>query len=349
MARLPKVTIAIPTFNRLAYVRQAIESALAQSYPELEVIVSDNCSRDGTAEAVSALRDARLTVLRQSRNLGMIGNWNACLEHATGEFFLLLSDDDYLEPDAIANLVQAILNAPDPDKVGVSYCRTWVIGPNHELELGPTPRPSEEAREFALGYFEGKRVVYLAGTLVRSSDLRRIGGYTQGSVALAVDAIVFSRILLTRGVIVGVQQPLAYYRVHSASATNTSRVVVWQKDIRALIALWSAGFERSGADRRRFLRAARRYESWQIAILINLSAKSGHGRIYGIATYWACRESFAGVIGKRNWLAGMLMLLAPETLKRPVRTFLLWLRQRNRNKLQKASCWKPESQLRIDP
>ena len=83
MTSLPKVTIAIPTYNRAAYLEQAIGSALAQTYPHVEVIVSDNCSTDATAEFVSQIRDNRLVSLQQQTNLGMIGNWNACMERAT--------------------------------------------------------------------------------------------------------------------------------------------------------------------------------------------------------------------------------------------------------------------------
>jgi len=333
--RLPKVTIAIPTFNRLRYLRQAIGSALAQSYPELEVIVSDNNSDDGTAEALESISDPRLIFLRQSRNLGMIGNWNACLERATGELFLLLSDDDYLEQKAIERLVEAIVNAPESDTVGVAYCRTWVVGPdNNKLGLGSVPCLSEEALDFALGYFEGHRALYPASTMMRTEDLRSVGGYAQGSVTLAADAMAFSRVLLKRGVIAGVPDALAYYRQHPASVTSTTSISTWQTDIKELIALWSAGFGKCSAGRRkRFLHAAKKYESSQIAMNINRSVISWRSGIRLIASYWTCRDSFIGIVGIRNCLVGMMTLIAPEFLKRPVRTSLLLLQEKGTDRL----------------
>jgi len=329
MRAWPAVTIAIPTYNRIAYIRQAVQSALLQSYPAIEVIVSDNCSDDGTAEAVSALRDPRLVFLRQKKNLGMIGNWNACLERASGDFFLLLSDDDLLESQAIEKMVGAIVDVPEPDRVGVCYARTWLIGARgQKLGLEPIPPRCEDALAFGPEYFAGRRPIYPVCTLVRTADLRRIGGYNQGSVTLAVDAIAFSRILLERGLIVGVPEAVAYYRIHPASASSSSPIGMWQSDIRALIALWSAAFESSPRMvRRRLQRAAMRYESWNIAANINKSADSWRTRLGAISAYYSCRSSFPGLIGKCNWVGGVIKLLLPELLKRQLRSFVLWRRK----------------------
>ncbi len=93
-----KVSIIIPTFNRAGYLSQAIESALAQDYASLEVIVSDNASTDETSEMVKRyLPDKRFKYFRNEKNLGMVPNWRkAVYEYSAGDFFLLLSDDDYL-------------------------------------------------------------------------------------------------------------------------------------------------------------------------------------------------------------------------------------------------------------
>jgi len=326
MPGFPTVTIAIPTYNRVAYLCQAIHSALSQTYPHLQVIVSDNCSDDGTAKAVSAIHDPRLVFLQQKKNLGMAGNWNVCLEHATGELFLLLSDDDYLEKQAIEKLVRALVEAEQPGKVGVVYCRTWEVDQDdRKRSIDPVPPPCEEDRDFALEYFQGNRKMHPCSTLLRTADLRQIGGYTQGSVVLAVDAIVWSRILLQRGLIVGVAEALSNYRIHTARTTSSSRVQVWQKDIERLIDLWSNAFQNSAAGVQwQFRRAARHYESWEMAAVINQSSGSPLGRIRGMASYFVYRKSFMGVIGKRNLLGGMVKLLLPEFLKRPIRSFLLW-------------------------
>lgn len=93
-----KVSIIIPTFNRENYLYQAIESALNQDYPNVEVIVSDNASTDNTEESVKKyLVDSRFKYFRNEKNLGMVGNQRRGLfEYSCGDWGLVLDSDDYL-------------------------------------------------------------------------------------------------------------------------------------------------------------------------------------------------------------------------------------------------------------
>jgi glycosyltransferase involved in cell wall biosynthesis len=102
-ARDPLVTVAVPTFNRVGYLRGCIESIRSQTYTNLEILVGDNASTDSTAEAIHALEAAepRLRALFHDENLGMVGNFNALLRAARGQYFLLLSDDDLLPPRGV--------------------------------------------------------------------------------------------------------------------------------------------------------------------------------------------------------------------------------------------------------
>ncbi|WP_431063344.1 glycosyltransferase family 2 protein [Methanobacterium sp.] len=87
----------MPTFNRANYLIKAVESALAQDYINLEVIVSDNDSKDETSEIMkNFVADERFKYFKNEKNMGMVANWRkAVYEHAEGDFFLILSDDDY--------------------------------------------------------------------------------------------------------------------------------------------------------------------------------------------------------------------------------------------------------------
>jgi len=90
----PLFTIAIPTFNRAKWLRDCVASALSQTFSSFEVVVSDNASSDETPTILEQLNDRRLTVLRQSTNIGPIRNWNTCLSAANGTYVVMLSDDD---------------------------------------------------------------------------------------------------------------------------------------------------------------------------------------------------------------------------------------------------------------
>jgi glycosyltransferase involved in cell wall biosynthesis len=94
----PKVSICIPAFNSAGYLTEALESALVQRYDSYEILIVDDCSSDGSAEiaAAFAARDPRVRFVPNSSNLGMVPNWNRCLELARGEYIKFLFGDDLL-------------------------------------------------------------------------------------------------------------------------------------------------------------------------------------------------------------------------------------------------------------
>jgi glycosyltransferase involved in cell wall biosynthesis len=97
----PLVSLVITTYNRAIFLRKAIESARAQNYENLEIIISDNCSSDGTKEIVGEYADdRRVKYSINSENIGMLPNFlKATSELAMGEFITYLSSDDYLIND----------------------------------------------------------------------------------------------------------------------------------------------------------------------------------------------------------------------------------------------------------
>ena len=104
------VSIGLPTYNRAVSLRRAIDSALAQDYQPIELIISDNGSTDET-EAIcraAAGRDSRIKYLRQPENRGAAANFQAVLDHARGDFFLWLADDDWLGQSYVARCVEVL-------------------------------------------------------------------------------------------------------------------------------------------------------------------------------------------------------------------------------------------------
>lgn len=168
------VTIAIPTRNRSGFLGAALESALAAAGPGDEIVVSDNASTDDTPRILAAINDTRVTVLRQHADLGMVGNWNACLAAARGDCFLLLSDDDLLRADAIAALVAAL----DDRSVAFVYGRTQVIDEaGRERTLGHPAPARETGPQFVGEWFAFNRSIYPCAALFRTDELRGAGGY----------------------------------------------------------------------------------------------------------------------------------------------------------------------------
>ena len=103
-------TIAIPTYNRASTLGRAADSALAQDYPSIELIISDHSSNDGTQALCQDLvrRDPRVRYLRQSRDVGPMANFGAALAEASGEYFMWLADDDWLDENYVTECIKAL-------------------------------------------------------------------------------------------------------------------------------------------------------------------------------------------------------------------------------------------------
>ena len=105
-----KVTIMIPTYNQVGFIREAIDSALAQTFPNLEVVVGDDASTDATPESLAKISDPRFKYVRNACNLGRAANYrNLLYNHATGDYVVNLDGDDYYTAhDFIAEAVNCI-------------------------------------------------------------------------------------------------------------------------------------------------------------------------------------------------------------------------------------------------
>jgi glycosyltransferase involved in cell wall biosynthesis len=107
-------TLALLTYNRSAMLARALASARAQDYPNLEIVVLDNASSDGTESLcrAAAAEDGRIRYVRHPANLGAVGNFNAALAFATGRYFMWLADDDWITPNYVSVCVALLEREP---------------------------------------------------------------------------------------------------------------------------------------------------------------------------------------------------------------------------------------------
>jgi len=122
----PKVSILVPTHNRAPLLRQALESALAQDYENLEVVVSDNASTDGTVSLRERYAsDPRVQWRRNPADIGVSANWRKLLyEFASGEYAKILCDDDYIaEKDHVSKAVRLI----EANALGLVFSGTGIL------------------------------------------------------------------------------------------------------------------------------------------------------------------------------------------------------------------------------
>lgn len=126
MSAAPAVSICIPTYRGAAHIGETIESALAQSFTDFELVIIDDASPDETGQVVARYRDARLRYVRSEHNAGVEENWNRCLRFARGRYFKLLPHDDLIAPDCLARQV-AVLEADPQERLALVFCARRII------------------------------------------------------------------------------------------------------------------------------------------------------------------------------------------------------------------------------
>jgi len=124
--KTPKLSIGLPVYNGSDYLALTIESLLAQTWTDYELIISDNGSTDSTPDIIRHYADAdkRIRTYRSDENLGAWRNLNKVFEEGRGEYFVFVSHDDLYEPDFLATAMETL--DLDQDALGC-YARTEVI------------------------------------------------------------------------------------------------------------------------------------------------------------------------------------------------------------------------------
>lgn len=124
----PLVSVCLPNLNTRPYLPERVDTILNQTYPQWELIVSDNYSDDGAWEFFQALaqRDDRVSIQQAPRE-GLYANWNRCLDRARGTYVYIATSDDTMASDCLEKLVNALERHPECD---LAHCPMRTIDPD---------------------------------------------------------------------------------------------------------------------------------------------------------------------------------------------------------------------------
>jgi len=231
----PLVSIGIPTYNRAASgrLKEVIERSLRQTYQNIEVIVSDNCSADNTSEIVNSFSDPRLQYVRQESNIGANNNFNFCLDQAKGKYFLLLHDDDSIDPDFISTCITSLQPG---QTAGVIYTGVRIIdGNDHVIKENKNRAAGLSALDFVLGWFQGEVALYLCNSLYNREYLKEVGGF-HSKHNLFTD-LVPSFTLVEKYERVDVRDVKASFRRHTSNMSYSTPMNLWIEDSLFLLAV----------------------------------------------------------------------------------------------------------------
>ena len=119
-----RYSVVIPTYNRAKLLELAMKSVLAQTFDDIELVISNGGSEDNTAEVVRSFRDNRIKYVEANRRLPVEQNYQQGLDNATGEFITFLSDDDAYTPELL-ECVDRVIEERNAKLVGYPYCRYY--------------------------------------------------------------------------------------------------------------------------------------------------------------------------------------------------------------------------------
>jgi glycosyltransferase involved in cell wall biosynthesis len=239
---IPLVSICIPTYNGAIYISEAMESAITQTYANLEIVVSDDASKDNTLLIIEEFKRKTKIPISIYHHLpnGIGANWNNCIKHAKGPYIKFLFQDDVLNHTCVEEMVKVL----EQDKsIGlVASKRGFIVEESHL---------TDETKKWILGFgnlqtalslplIDGIR--YLDKRLFKSelffkSPLNKIGeppvtlfrknmveeiGYFREDLKQILDYEFYYRILKKQRIAV-LEKELVKFRLHKQQATNVNR------------------------------------------------------------------------------------------------------------------------------
>ncbi len=220
----PLVTIAIPTLGRIDLLLQAIVSARAQTHASVEVLVGDNSAEESLSKAIASVvpTSESVRVLVQPERLPMADHWNALADAALGDWFVILADDDFLEPDFVRKLVKM---SESVGEVGVVFSDHRIMDAKGRIdaissefytrENGRADLAAGLISEAALPAWRGS--IPICASIMRTALVRR---YRFNGELNTPEIEFFARLAAGGERFAYLPERLARYRIHAESETQ---------------------------------------------------------------------------------------------------------------------------------
>ncbi len=242
---MPRVSIVVPTYNRLSLLRETVPTLLQQTENDLEIVIADNASTDGTREWLGSLSDPRLRVESSTELLPQMANWTRAMGLGRSEFVALYHDDDLYHP-AIAKRCADVLEANPNVAMVHTAARVFDEGGLRSKTLAAGTedfvRPGSEE---ALRWLSEIHDVAPSSTMMRRSAHEKVGGFRED--LLCADFEYYVRLALV-GDIAFLAEPLLDVRLHRLSTTSGLAPERWAEELETLIPLLRSHVEAAGLE-----------------------------------------------------------------------------------------------------
>jgi len=236
------VSICIPTYNGAAYLAEALQSAIGQTYPHLEIVVSDDASTDATLEIVESFKHKTQIPIHIVHHTpsGIGANWNHCMQKAQGEYIKFLFQDDVLMPDCVEKMVAAAEQHPQAGMIASK--RTFLKDSsvdNLEMEIWIKVFGNLQSQLFKdknLNHYWVTKALFKSVffrlsplnkigepsvTLIKSAVVKKIGTF-RTDLKQVLDYEYWYRLLKKYPILI-LDEELVKFRLHSNQATQINK------------------------------------------------------------------------------------------------------------------------------
>ena len=231
MPEINKVSIIMLAYNNVRYLKTAVESIKAQTHQNWELLISDDCSSDGTWELSVALSnyDQRIKVYKNDKNIGVVKNRRKTYCYTTGRFVCHVDADDMLERWAIEEMLIAFDKAPDTMLI---YSDMSQIGERGEHQLYSASKDFDKNKLYQHGWR------HLG--MYRKSVMDSIHGYNDKLISACEDGDLFMQIA-EKYPCQRLAKPLYFYRSHgnNSSRTNKKCVDCTEREVCNFMRVWA--------------------------------------------------------------------------------------------------------------
>lgn len=176
---IPKITIAIPTYKRAHFLKEAVDSAINQiSFDDYEIIVIDNDSNRNceSERLINSYNNSRLSYYKNTENIGMYGNWNRCITLSKGDYITILNDDDTLEENYLSQINYFLQRMGD---VHALLVRFNYIDSNSIITSNANKYNKKIKRVLLLELFWGNINPGSLGILFSKEQMLKVGGFDE--------------------------------------------------------------------------------------------------------------------------------------------------------------------------
>lgn len=209
----PTVSVVMAAYNGAAFIRETIDSVLAQTTADFEIVVADDCSQDDTLAVLAAIDDPRLRVVRATRNGGPAAARTLAMEHARGRFIAGLDQDDLCHPDRFTRQLTYLDAHPDV----VLVATTIEMFEGERIRRDPYPHLTDPAEiDWTMSLLNP---LAWSSVLMRGEAARALVPFERDDYRFAEDFDLYARIR-AHGRIGRIAEPLVRYRMHAGGASQ---------------------------------------------------------------------------------------------------------------------------------